>query len=189
MQFLDEHIQTLTLVVLTFTGFAILWQALEATKLGKAAVKLALLGLKQTELIQTQVHASFRPIVTIIDGTYRPDVTELNLKNVGVGPALLILAVYRSGARWSMGSLSAGQTVVFRFDNMLNHSPAPISFGGPDVPPIIEPGRTVTLRLEYQSVSGANCWTTINFPLGRTGGVEPEEVKYGIDLASLTESL
>jgi hypothetical protein len=189
MQFLEAHIQTVTLLVLAFTAGVILWQAIEGRKGAKASVELAKLSLKQTGLIQTQVHASFRPIVAFIDGTYRPDITELNLKNIGPGPALTIFGVYRSGFRQSVGSLSTDQSITFRFDNMLNIPPAPIGFVGSGNQPLAAPSRTVTLRLEYQSVTGANCWTTIVFPLGRTGGVEPEEVKHGIDLPSLTENL
>jgi hypothetical protein len=189
MHHLYEYIQTVTLMVLAFTAGAILWQAIEGRRAAKASLRLAQLSLKQTELIQTQVHASFRPIVTVTDGQYGPGISTLTLKNVGTGPALTIFGLYRSGARWSVGSLPVDQTVTFRFDNMLNLPPAPIGFVGSGNQPPIEPSRTVTLRLEYQSVTGANCWSTILFPLGRTGSVEVEEIKFGIDLPSLTDKL
>ncbi len=198
MQFLDAHIQTLnllvqtvTLFVLAFTAGAILWQAIGGGKQAKASERLAQLGMEQTELMRMQVHASFRPIITIASGTYGHGTATLTLKNLGTGAALGIVAHYRSGFRKSVGSLSASETVIFLFDNSLNHNPILVG------PPITESGilsaanSDVCLRLEYESVSGAGCWTTVDFKLGREAGTELHDVKlkHGMDSPSLTTDL
>jgi hypothetical protein len=196
MQFLEAHIQTVTLLVLAFTAGAILWQAIEAGKQAKtsveqakASVRMAQLSLEQTELMRMQVHASFRPIVTVTGGAYGPNIATLTLKNVGTGPAIAIFGVYRGGISQIVGNLAAEQTVNFRFDNSLNLVPQPVGPPEPGHHSVNERNQSVPLRLEYQSVSGAKCWTTVDFHLGGEGAVEPEEIKHGINLPSLTVNL
>lgn len=189
MQILEAHIQTLTLVVLAFTAIAIVWQAIEARTQAKASEKLAQLGLDQTKLMRIQALASFRPIITVTHGTYGLNVAMLTLKNLGTGAALGIVGIYRSGFRQRVGSLSAEEATSFQFDNSLNRILRPVG------PPITE-GQSVraangdvALRLEYQSVSGANCWTTVQFRLGGEGAFEVDEIKHGMDSPSLVTNL
>ena len=131
MQLLETHIQTLTLVVLALTALAIFWQAIEARKLARVAVRLVKLSLEQTQLVQTQVHATFRPIVTVTGGTYGPNIATLTLQNVGTGPALSVFGSYRSKATQSVGSLSANEERSFAFHYNLNLTPQRI---GPPAP-------------------------------------------------------
>jgi hypothetical protein len=188
MQFFEAHVQAVTLLVLAFTAGAIVWQAIEAKKQAEASVSLARLSLEQTKLMQMQVHASFRPVVTVTGGEYSPGIATLTLKNVGTGPAIAIFGVYRSQARQSVGSLSANEKTGFVFQNSLNavpHLTGPLGHGHQ---PISGPSQDVALWLEYQSASGANCWTTIDFKVSGEGAVEPDN-KSGMDLPSLTTNL
>ncbi len=188
MQFLEAHIQTVTLLVLAFTAVAVFWQAIEGGKQAKASMRLAQLSLEQTELMRTQVHASFRPFVTVLDAGYIPNAAMLKLKNVGTGPALSVVGIYRSQARQEVGDLSPGQMIDFRFENSLNIVPRPVFPLGPGNQSVITAERTVPLRFEYQSASGADCWTTVDFPLGHEGAFAPD-IEHGMDLPSLTTNL
>jgi hypothetical protein len=189
MRFLEAHSQIASLLVLAFTSGAILWQAIEAGKQAKASVRMAKTSLAQTELMRTQIYESLRPVVTVAGGEYGPNIATLTLKNLGAGAALGIIGIYRSGFRQRVGGLSAEESVVFRFDNSLNQNPRLVG------PPITKSGTLgaangdVSLRLEYQSVSGANCWTMVDFKLGGEGGVEIDEIKHGMDFPSLTTNL
>ena len=192
---LEMHIQTVTLIVLFITAIIAIWQGWAATKQAKASeeqakasVSMAKLSLEQTELMRTQIHASFRPIVTVMNGAYGPNCATLTLKNVGTGPALAIFGAYRSGYRQPVGSLSAEQTFSFHFDNYHNLVPQLVGPIGPGYQQAKPANGDVPLRLEYQSVSGANCWTTVDFLLGHEGSVEPK-IKHGIDMPSLTTNL
>lgn len=189
MQFLEAHTQLASLLVLAFTAGAILWQALEAGKQAKASVRMANSSLKQTELMRMQIHESFRPVVTVTGGEYGPNIAILTLKNLGAGAALGIVGIYRSGFRQRVGSLSAEQAVDFRFENGLNLIPPPIRLPGAEYQPVSAANGNVTLRLEYQSVSGAICWAAVKFKLGGEGAVEPDEIKHGMDSPSLAAIL
>lgn len=189
MQFLDAHSQLASLLVLTFTAFAILWQATEAGKQAKASVKMAKSSLAQTELMRMQAHATFRPVVTVTHGSYGQNVAMLTLKNLGTGSALGVVGLYRSGAQQRVGSLSSAEETSFRFDNTLNRPPQLV--GVPMTESTLLPAASgdVTLRLEYQSVSDANCWTTINFRMVEGVRVEFDEIQHGMDSPSLTTNL
>jgi hypothetical protein len=190
MHALEEHLQAISLLVLAITAVIALWQLVAATKQAKssveqakASVKMAKLSLEQTKLMRVQLHASFRPVVTVADGEYGLNIAMLTLRNLGAGPALAIFGVYRNGLRQSVGDLSAGQTISFRFDNYQNQILRPVG------PPRSEyqsigANQAVPLRLEYRSVTGAYCWTTVNFKLGGEGPIEPE-IETGMDLPSL----
>jgi hypothetical protein len=195
MQGPESHIQAVTLFVLAITAGVAVWQLLAATKQAKssveqakASVRMAQFSLEQTELMRMQVHASFRPIVTVTGGAYGPNIATLTLKNVGTGPAITIFGVYRSGVRQSVGSLSVEQTTSFHFDNYNNVGPERLGPLEPGYQSVSEGNQTVPLRLEYLSASGAHCWTEVKFRLGGEGPVEPE-IKYGMDIPSLTTNL
>lgn len=113
----------------------------------------------------------------------------ITLKNLGTGAALGIVGLYRSGARHHVGSLSAEEAIVFRFDNSLNQNRRLVG------PPITKSetlsaaNGDVSLRLDYKSVGGASCWTTIDFKLGGKSGIEFDEIKHGMDYPSLAMNL
>ncbi len=104
----------------------------------------------------------------------------LTLQNVGNSPALTLIVICRSGYRLNLGTLAVDNRKNFRFDYKFNVAPQPV--GPPEnreqFKVEIQP---VPLRLEYTSVSGANCWTNVDFPLRGLGEVESEH-KHGTDL-------
>jgi hypothetical protein len=164
-------------------------QAKSSEEQAKASVRMAQLSLKQTELMRTQVYASFQPIVIGTGGVHDLNIATLTLKNVGIGPAIAVFGVYRSGFRQSVvGSLSVEQAISFQFDNSHNLPLRPVGPLQPGCQSVGGANRTVSLRLEYQSVSGANCWTTVDFKVGGKGAFVPEN-KHDIDLPSLTTNL
>jgi hypothetical protein len=163
-------------------------QAKSSEEQAKASVRMAQLSLKQTELMRTQVYASSRPIVTGTGGVYGHNIATLTLKNEGTGPAIAIFGVYRGGFRQRVGNLLVEQAISFQFDNSHNLPLRPVGPLQPGCQSVGGANRTVSLRLEYQSVSGANCWTTVDFKVGGEGAFEPE-IKYDIDLPSLTTNL
>jgi len=184
--------QGVSLLVLAVTVYVSLRQLKDATRQAKssedqakASVKMAQLSLEQTELMRTQVHASFRPVVRVTTGDYASNAVILTLKNVGTGPALGVVGIYRSKARQDVGDLSPGQMIEFRFEHGLHVVPPSVGPPRPEYQSVGGPSQTVPLRLEYQSVSGASCWTTVDFKLGGEGPVEAEN-ESGMDLPSLT---
>ncbi len=168
---IDSVIQGATLLVLAAT-------VLYAARQAKASESMARFSLQQTELMRAQMHAAFRPFVIVTGGEYGAGCASLTLKNVGLGPALMLSGLYRGGYRQSVGSLEPGKTETFFFDSGHNIGPPPLS-PSHEAP---KPTQAVALSLEYQSVTGARCWTHVDFPLGRKGSVEPE-MEHGMDLS------
>ena len=182
MQFLEAHSQIPSLLVLAFTAVAILWQAI-------ASVRMAKSSLEQTKLMRMQIHESLRPVVTVAGGKYGPNSATLTLKNLGAGAALGIVGIYRGGGTQRVASLSANESTSFPFDNSRCNISDPI--GPPEVvfKARSEASARPPLRLEYESVTGAKCWTTIKFKLGGEGEVEPDEIKHGMDAPSISAHL
>jgi hypothetical protein len=171
----DEFFQGASLVVLAVTVYVSYRQA-------RAAEKMARLSLEQTNLSRTQHHASFRPVVEAT-GLYGPNRVEFKFKNVGISPALRVICICRSGYRQQLGSLAPGQAVNFEFENSFSRSPE--FLGPPEQRDKWNAGSQVELlRLEYESITGAKAWTSLDFPLGRQGDVGLE-TRYGMTLPSL----
>ena len=187
----EEIFQGASLLVLAVTVFvsfrqlkAATEQARASNEQAKASEKMARLSLEQTELMRAQIHASFRPVITVEESAYGPNSANLILKNIGAGPAIGVVGIYRSGARQSVGSVAVEQTVPFRFDNYLNVIQRPVGPIDPMAQATIDTKPTTALRLEYESITGAKCWTAIDFPLGHEGSFVPE-TEHGIAMPSL----
>lgn len=187
---LQDVLQVLSLLVLAGTILVSIRQLKAATAQAKASAdqamsseKMAQYSLRQTDLMGNQIHQSFRPIVGVSKAQYRPNCAVLDLSNFGSGAALNVEVVHRSGYRLSIGTLQVGQRIEFRFNNDQNTIPCPVGPDGPARLAEIQSRNPHTLRLEYQSVTGANCWTTIDFPLGHEGEFVPE-TGFGIELSS-----
>ena len=186
----ESFIQTATLLVLAITVFisyrqfkAATEQAKSSEAQAKASESMARFSLQQTGLMQAQIHASFRPVITVTGGAYSNNAATLTLENLGTGPALALVAIYRSGVRKSLGSLAPEKRIQFRFENSLNQVPR-LNSALESEPELSATARAIPLRLECQSVSGAKCWTTVRFKLGGEGPVDPE-IEGGIEFPSL----
>ncbi len=143
--------------------------------------QMARLSLQQTELIRTQLHASFRPVVEVIGSEKGTQSATLTLKNVGTSPALSLMAVCRSGWQQNLGSLAPESMRVFCFNYSFNLSPPPPLFSPVSQGQLKPDVQQVPLRLEYASASGAKCWTNVRFKVGGDGPLEPE-FEHGMDL-------
>ncbi len=153
----------------------------------KAATDQAKSSENTARLMQAQMQATFRPVVSVASGRYDAGYTELNLKNFGTGPAMGVVAIYPNRTQENLGDMVAGQARGFRYLHAHNHYPQRIVFephphtitdAAPD-----PDGKAVTLRLEYQSVTGAKCWTKIYFTvIGSFGGTVNAENESGIDM-------
>ena len=163
----DSIIQGASLLAL---AAAVFYSARQA----RSAEKLAKVSLEQTELMRAQLHAAFRPVVEVTGGEYGINCAMLTLRNVGTSPALALSAVCRNGWREKIGSLAPEGIKEFRFDNSYNMAPPP-PVGPPEYRAKFKVEiQPVPLRLEYRSVSGAQCWTTVDFSLGHEGTFQPE---------------
>lgn len=196
---LQDILQALSLFVLAGTVAVSLRQLKAATAQAKASVdqakssaNMAQYSLQQTEIMRAQAHQSFRPIVGVSKGLYGPNCAVLMLSNFGAGAALNVVGIHRSGYRLSVGTLQVGQTIEFQFDNNHNSIPCPLGADGPERLAEMNRNNPHPLHLEYQSVTGANCWTTISFPLGHEGEFMPETVfriefpsQAGVDVVAL----
>lgn len=185
---LQDVIQALSLLVLATTVFVSLRQLKSATAQARASAdqaesseKMARYSLQQTELMRAQIHHAFRPIIGVSKGLYGINCAVLNLSNFGAGAALNVVGVHRSGYRLPIGTLQVGQMTEFQFKNDQNLIPCPVGPDGHARLAEMQKRNPYPLRLEYQSVTGANCWTTVDFPLGREGEFMPETA-FGIDL-------
>ena len=184
-------IQGVTLLVLAATVYVAYRQLKTATAQARASdaqakssEQMARLSLQQTELMCAQLHAAFRPVVEVVGGEYGVNNAMLTLQNVGNSPALTLTAICRSGYRERLGALGPDQQRRFKFEGSFNLPQQVI--GPPEYREKFKPEiQPVPLRLEYTSVSGAMCWTNINFPLGRQGVVDPE-IEHGMDLPAIT---
>ncbi|MDE3062153.1 MAG: hypothetical protein KGJ51_03745, partial [Acidobacteriota bacterium] len=104
-------------------------------------------------------------------------------QNVGNSPALMLTAICRSGYRERLGTLGPDKQRKFKFEGSFNLPQQAI--GPPEYQDKLKlEAQPVPLRLEYTSVSGARCWTNINFPLGRQGVVDAE-IEHGMDFPLL----
>ena len=177
----QDILQTLSLLVLAGTVAVSLCQLKAATDQAKSSANMAQYSLQQTEVMHAHIHQSFRPVVGVLKGLYGPTRAVLTLSNFGAGAALNVVGIHRSGYRLSIGPLQVGQTIEFQFDN--RHNSIPCLLGADGLERLAEMNRSnpYPLRLEYQSVTGANCWTTIAFPLGHEGDFMPETA-FGIEL-------
>lgn len=187
---LQDVLQALSLLVLAATVLVSLRQLKAATAQAKASVDqakssetMAQYSLQQTQLMGNQIHQSFRPIVGVSKARYGPNCALLNLSNLGAGAALNVVGVHRSGYRLPIGTLQVGQTTEFRFNNDQNVIPCPVGPDGPERLAEMNRSNPHPLRLEYQSVTGADCWTTVDFPLAHEGEFMPETA-FGIELSS-----
>jgi hypothetical protein len=144
---------------------------------------MAQYSLQQTELMRAQVHQSFRPIVGVAKAVYGQNCAIFTLSNFGAGAALNIVGVHRSGYRLPVGALQVGQTTEFRFNNDQNVIPCPVGADGPARLAEMQKRNPHPLRLEYQSVTGANCVTIIDFPLAHEGEFMPDTT-FDIELPS-----
>lgn len=169
--------QGASLLVLAATVFVAYRQMKEATaqaraseRQAKSSEQMAERSLQQSETMRAQLHATFRPVVEVTGGAYEREAIKLELTNVGTGPALALSCIYRSGHRESIGSLEAGKSTVFKFIRSANEVQPPV--GPPEVRAQWKgPTQEMPLRLEYQSVTGAKCWTNVDFELGAEGAV------------------
>ncbi len=118
-------------------------QARASEAQAKSSEQLAKLSLQQTELMRTQLHASFRPVVEVIDGEHGTQIAMLTVKNVGTGPAVALCAVFRNRWRESLGSLAPDATRKFRFV---------YSYDLPPPPPVGPPENQAQFKLEIQPV-------------------------------------
>ncbi|MDE3202268.1 MAG: hypothetical protein KGN79_15255 [Acidobacteriota bacterium] len=169
-------VQVLTLVALVVTVYVSYRQA-------KAAERATILSLKQVELMRTQLNSTFRPVVEVTGGEYGVNSASLTLQNVGNSPALMLTAICRSGYRERLGTLGPDKQRKFKFEGSFNLPQQAI--GPPEYQDKLKlEAQPVPLRLEYTSVSGARCWTNINFPLGRQGVVDAE-IEHGMDFPLL----
>jgi hypothetical protein len=185
----EKFIQSATLLVLAITVFVAILQLRKVTAQAKASEsqsksseQMARLSLRQTELMRAQLHASFLPVVEVTSGEYVPNGAVLQISNLGLGPAISIKAKTRGGAFFERGSLSPGNGFEFRFENHWN---AVLPPAGPERQSLVSdgPSQSAPLRFEYRSVTGASCWTNVEFPLGHTGAVEPK-IEHGMDMPS-----
>ncbi len=150
----------------------------------KASEQMARLSLEQTELIRAQIHASFQPTIDAV-GEYGKNCALFTLKNIGNGPALNLFAQYIGGVRVPLGNLERAASIPFQFDNYLNQQQRRIGNGKPEI--VLPPVQNVPLRLEFHSVTGASCWTNIQFKLGCEGPLKPE-IEHGMDLPPHTRN-
>jgi len=162
-------VQVLTLAALVVTAAVAVRQLKAATEQARASdaqakssEQMAKLSLQQTELMRGQLHLAYRPIIEVTGGEYGTQSATLTLQNVGNSPALGVLAICRSGYQEKLGSLAPDKTRRFRFDHSFNVPTLPIrSTGAPEAEI-----QSVPLRLVYQSVSGAKCWSNIDLDIG-----------------------
>jgi len=144
----------------------------------KASEQMARLSLQQTELTRAQIHASFQPTIDA-SGEYGMNCALFTIKNIGNGPALNLTAQYIGGVRMPLGNLERAASIRFQFDNYLNQTQRMLGTGRPDI--VLPPVQSTPLRLEYLSITGAKCWTNVQFALGGQGPLNPE-MEHGMDL-------
>ena len=149
-------VQSLTLPVLAAT----VWMA---RRQAKASEQTARYVLQQIDVARAQLHASFCPALDAT-GQYGANCAHFTLRNIGTGPAFNIEAQYIGGIRIPLGNLEPGATTEFCFDNHLNMPQKMIGMGKPDT--LLPPAQDTPLRLEFDSVTGAHCWTKVEFRVG-----------------------
>lgn len=172
----ETIIQAASLLVLAAAVLVSVWQA-------KEAEKMATLSLQQTELMRTQLHAAFMPVIEVIGGEHGAQSAMLTVKNLGTSPALSLCAVFRNRWRENLGTIPPESTRRFRFDYSFNSPPPPV--GPPASPNQIKAEiQSVPVRLEYTSVSGAKYWTNVDFRLGAEPPITFQH-EHGMDLPSL----
>jgi hypothetical protein len=174
---LGTVVQTLTLPVLAATVWAT-WKG------AKAAQQSAQIAFRQFEVAREQLHASFRPALDA-KGSYGPNFVDFTFRNIGAGPAFNVTAQYIGRVRIPLGNLERGENIAFRFDNHLNIQQRVLGMGKPDT--ILPPAQDAPLRLEFDSATGAHCWTNVQFKVGgdSSGPVEIT-TEQGID--AMTDS-
>jgi len=167
----------LVLAVTVYVSFrqlkAATQQARASAEQPKSSAEMAELSLKQTEIMRTQFHASFKPVVEATGGKWGTQSVTFTLVNEGIGPALSVVAKTRDGFRQELGNIPTDKSKSFLFEYQRNLPPQHI---GPPLSPN-EPTlqiQSVPLRLEYRSVSGAKCWTNIDFKAGADHPADPK---------------
>lgn len=129
----------------------------------KAAEQMAQRSLEQTEIMRAQLHAAFCPALNA-NGKYGPNCAYFTIRNIGLGPAFNVTAQYIGGVRLPLGNLEPGATAEFRFDNSLNMPQRMLGMGKADT--VLPPVQNTPLRLEFDSLTGARCWTKVVFQVG-----------------------
>jgi hypothetical protein len=88
----------------------------------------------------------------------------------------------------SLGDLERAASIAFQFDNNLNLPQRMLGMGMGRPDKVLPPVQNAPLRLEFDSVTGARCWTNVRFKVGGEGPVEPE-LEHGIDLPSTASKI